>query len=590
MKRRAGKSQTTPTPDSLGLTLAVMDSLSSHIAILDGRGDVIAANRAWQEFGPRHPGALIGCAVGRNYVAVCDSACAIGETGQATNVASGVRAVLDGGRETFVIEYPYHHPPAGTRWYAIRLSRFESPEGVRVVVAHEDVSDRRHAEDRLKHESMHDALTGLPNRALFHDRIERCLLRSRRRNHYKFAVLLLDLDRFKVINESLGHAAGDKLLITLSRRLQKCLREGDTAVLARMGGDEFTVLLDDVRDYTDAVRVAERIQESFAMPVDFDGQDISSTVSIGIVNGSEEYESAKDLLRDVDAAMYRAKAAGKARYAVFNATVHQTAVNRLKLEGDLRKALERNELTLAYQPVVGLSDRSLIGFEALLRWNHRVRGVIPPGEFISVAEDMGLIVPMGQWVISEACRELAGWRERYPELPGLSVAVNLSRKQLADQDLVAHLKRVMSDTGVSPAALKLEITESSIMEDVVAAGQVLKQIRSLGVSLHMDDFGTGYSSLSCLHQFPLDGLKIDRSFILNGTGRRDYVAVIQAIVALAHNLNMRVVAEGLETVEQVAMLQTLECDYGQGYYFSTPLSAEAAGRFIREHNRQSLSA
>lgn len=589
--RQPGKTQprrrhTAPAADALGLTRAVMDSLSAHLAILDDRGTVLAVNRAWREFAAAGagPAALIGCDVGASYVTTCAKA---GHDA----LAAGVRDVLAEAQDEFSHEYTCPAPAgAARRWFRARVSRIASPGGPRVIVAHEDVSERRHAQDRLRHESQHDALTGLPNRSLIHDRIQRCLLRCKRRKNYRFAVLLLDLDRFKVINESLGHAAGDKLLVTLAERLQKCLREGDTAVLARMGGDEFTVLLDDVGEYTDAVRVAERIQASFALPVDFDGQDISSTVSIGIVNGSADYASARDLLRDADAAMYRAKAAGKARYAVFNAAVHQSAVDRLRMEGDLRKALERHELILAYQPVVSLSDRSLVGFEALVRWEHPTRGRIAPGDFIGVAEDMGLIVPIGQWVIEEACRELAQWRQRYPDQPGLSVAVNLSRKQLADAELVGHLKRVMADTRVSPAALKLEITESSIMEDVEAAGQVLRQIRSLGVSLHMDDFGTGYSSLSCLHQFPLDGLKIDRSFILNGTGRRDYIAVIQAIVALAHNLNMRVVAEGLETAAQVAMLQALESDYGQGYFFAPPLTPAAADEFIRNQRQISISA
>lgn len=578
-------------PDALGFTRAVMDSLSAPLAILDERGTVLAVNRAWRERGEKqNGGALIGCDVGACYARICGRA-----AGDA--IVSGLKDLLAGTREEFSHEYPCHPPTAtasaagSTRqWFRLRASRVASAEGTRVIVSHEDVSERRHAQDRLRHESMHDALTGLPNRSLFHDRIQQCLMRCKRRKNYRFAVLLLDLDRFKVINESLGHAAGDKLLVTLSERLQKCLREGDTAVLARMGGDEFTVLLDDVGEYTDAVRVAERIQEAFSQPVDFDGHDISSTVSIGIVNGGAQYESARDLLRDADAAMYRAKAAGKARYAVFNAAVHQSAVDRLRMESDLRKALERHELILAYQPVMSLADRTLVGFEALVRWEHPVRGRIAPGDFIGVAEDMGLIVPIGQWVIEEACRQLAKWHERYPEQSTLSVAVNLSRKQLADAELVAHLKKVMAETHIAPSALKLEITESSIMEDVEAAEQVLRQIHSLGVSLHMDDFGTGYSSLSCLHQFPLDGLKIDRSFILNGTGRRDYVAVIQAIVALAHNLNMRVVAEGLETVEQVAMLQALESDYGQGYYFAPPLTPEAAEKYIRSQRQIAISA
>jgi diguanylate cyclase (GGDEF)-like protein len=567
-------------PAALALTRAVIDSLPAHIAILDSCGHILAANQSWSN---ATPSSLIGHPPGTNYLDICSSF-RNPQSEIQNQIPPALESLLAGSQSSFSLEYPC---PTTSRWFSLRLSRIDGPY---IVVSHEDITQRRLAEERLRHESHHDALTGLPNRALFHDRIQNCLARSKRRDSYKFSVLFLDLDRFKVINESLGHAAGDKLLVTLADRLQKCLREGDTATLARMGGDEFTVLLDEVRDYTDAVRVAQRIQKSFAEPLDFDGHDISSTVSIGIVNGSDNYDSAKDLLRDADAAMSRAKSAGKNRYAVFNPAVHASAVNRLRLESDLRKALERNELSLAYQPLVSLADRHLIGFEALVRWSHPTRGPVSPADFISVAEDMGLIVPMGQWVITEACRQLADWRTRFPHLPALSVAVNLSRKQLADADLVAHLKRTLDQTQINPAALKLEITESSIMEDVHAAQQVLSQIRSLGLSLHMDDFGTGYSSLSCLHQFPLDGLKIDRSFILNGTGRRDYAAVIQAIVALAHNLNMRVVAEGLESLEQVALLQALECDYGQGYFFSPPLPPQSATQFLHSHTPLALSA
>ena len=441
------------------------------------------------------------------------------------------------------------------------------------------------AADRLRHDSLHDPLTGLPNRALFTQRVERCIRKSHENEAFRFAILFLDLDRFKIINDSLGHAVGDELLITIAEKLKHCVRgqgrPGRNDTVARLGGDEFTILLEDLKDPADALQVAERIQQALSVPLKLQGHEIYTTASIGVVNSVEGYDNGKDLLRDADAAMYRAKGSGKARHVVFDATMHEAAMRRLRLESDLRRAVERGELVLHYQPIVSLGTRAIIGFEALVRWEHDGK-LISPADFISVAEDTGVIVSIGLWVLEEACRQLRVWRAANPRLPGLSVSVNVSRRQFADLTFVDSVKKVMVATRIPPTALKLEITESLIMQDTQQAMSALRQLRDLGVGIHMDDFGTGYSSLSCLHRFPLDGLKIDRAFVHNFTERRESAAVIHAIVSLAHNLNMRVIAEGLEMPEQVAFLQAMDCDYGQGYLFGRPLTAEAATAFISE--------
>jgi diguanylate cyclase (GGDEF)-like protein len=433
--------------------------------------------------------------------------------------------------------------------------------------------ERQRVEEQLRHDALHDTLTGLPNRTLFMDRLGHALARMKRRPDYLYAVLFLDLDRFKVVNDSLGHLMGDELLMSISRRLQACLRTGDT--VARLGGDEFAILLDDLTDVEQVLEVSERIQQALAQPVMLGGHEVRSSASIGITMSRTGYDLPSDVLRDADLALYRAKSKGRACHEVYDQALHTRAVTLMQLETDLQRALEREELLLHYQPIVSLTTGRVTAFEALARWRHPQHGLISPADFIPVAEDSGLIVQLGQWALREACSQMQAWRTRFPAQSNLSICVNLSAKQFAQPDLVEQIARILRETGLDPSALGLEITESVMMEQADRAAAMLTQFRDLHIPLHLDDFGTGYSSLSYLHRFPIDLLKIDRSFVSRiGEGGQNS-EIVQAIVGLAHNLKIEVIAEGVETAEQLTLLRTLQCDYGQGYYFSRPLEAHA---------------
>jgi diguanylate cyclase (GGDEF)-like protein/PAS domain S-box-containing protein len=438
-----------------------------------------------------------------------------------------------------------------------------------------DVTERRRVEKRLLHDALHDALTGLPNRALFMDRLRTSVSRLKRRPTHLFAVLFLDLDRFKVVNDSLGHLAGDQFLVQIGRLLSATLRAEHT--VARLGGDEFAILLDDIDERDDANRVVERIFQALQTPIRVRGQEIFGTVSIGIAFSSPDYENAEDMLRDADTAMYQAKTTGKARFQIFDESMHKRAVGLLKLENSLRRAAERNEFVLHFQPVVALADSRVGGFEALVRWNHPERGLVGPYEFIHLAEETGLIFRIGGWTLREACRWLTRAGAGLPD--DLAVNVNLSGRQFSQGGLIEEVESVLLETGLEARRLKLEITESVIMENPEMAVDLLKRLKALGTHLCIDDFGTGYSSLSYLLRFPADTLKIDRSFVsaLGKGGRNE--DIVGAIVSLAKSLDMEVVAEGVETSEQLSILQQLGCRYGQGYYFSRPLEADAARAF-----------
>ena len=449
-----------------------------------------------------------------------------------------------------------------------------------------EVAVRRRAEDQLRHAAFHDKLTGLCNRDLLLDRLERCMERARRNDAYHFAVLFLDIDRFKEVNDSLGHFMGDQLLVAIAERLQQCLRGTDSLTrvesntVARIGGDEFVVLLDGIRDRADASVVAERVQDLLSEPFRLQGHEVFTTASIGIAFNELECEKADHLLRDADTAMYYAKAAGKARHEVFNKKMHDEAMSRLKLHTDLKRAVEGNEFHVFYQPIISLRTADLVGFEVLARWDHPDHGAIDPVEFISHAEDTGLIVKLGHWVLDQACWQLRAWQDVGLADDRLTISVNVSKRQVAQPGFVDDVQQILRDRGVDGSRLALEITESVIMENPDSIAEVLGQLKALKVEIHMDDFGTGYSSLSYLHRFPLDVLKIDRAFVSTMSDDTDYADIIHTVVALAHTLSMQVIVEGVETEQQLARLMSLDCDYAQGYYFSEPRGAMGAAEIL----------
>jgi diguanylate cyclase (GGDEF)-like protein len=430
--------------------------------------------------------------------------------------------------------------------------------------------ERQTFQQQLWRQAFHDPLTGLPNRALFRDRLEQALNRAERRMR-SVAVLFLDIDNFKLVNDSLGHEQGDALLLTVAQRLQACLRAGDTA--ARLGGDEFTLLLEDISAVEDASRVADRVAAALRAPLVLDGQEVFPTASIGIALSTPRRSRPDSILRDADVAMYHAKAEGKDRSAVFDATMLEQAAERLTLEADLRRAVDRGELLVHYQPIVSMKDRAVVEVEALVRWQHPERGLVSPAEFIPVAEATGLIVPIGQQVLEQACRQAAAWQTRYPTEPKLVVSVNLSARQFQHPDLLDDIRRAVGAAGLDPHCLKLEITESTVMQDAEAAVATMNELKSLGIQLAIDDFGTGYSSLGYLKRFPIDTLKIDRSFV-SGLGQdAQDTAIVRSVLALARSLGLSVTAEGIETTGQEVQLAALDCDRGQGYLFARPLAA-----------------
>jgi len=441
--------------------------------------------------------------------------------------------------------------------------------------------DRQRVEEQLTHNAFHDTLTGLPNRALFLDRTQRCFHQMERRGGYLFAVLSVDLDGFQTINASFGQPAGDKVLIEIAERLVQKVRSGDT--VARLGGDEFALLLDDVKDMRNALRVAERLQAELAKPFLVDGREVLTSASVGIAAGTSTYKRSADALRDAGTAMARAKRLGPGQIAVFDIRMHTQAVTRLKLETDLRRAADRQEFLLHYQPVVSLQSGRIVGFEALLRWQHPERGLISPGESLPVAEEIGLLIPLGKWVLQNASRQLRAWQVEFPVAPPLSMSVNLSCKQfLQSGELLTIVDETLKATGLDPRSLALEVTETVMMENAEAALATLAQLKDRQLRISIDDFGTGYSSLSYLQRLPIDNLKIDQSFVAQMKPAGESLEIVRSIITLAHSLGKLVIAEGVETGEQLALLRSLGCEYGQGYFFSKPLEMEAAGKLIAD--------
>lgn len=491
-------------------------------------------------------------------------------------VLSNLEKVLNGDLHSCQIEKRYLHKHGREVRVALNVSRARSvwTESSHFIFQIQDITARKVAEDRLLHDAFHDALTGLPNRALFTDHLRLAVGRTKRNHSHLFTVLFLDVDRFKVVNDSLGHLIGDRLLVSIARRLERCLRPGDT--VARLGGDEFTILLEDLKSPSEAIYVAERIQEELRKPFELDDRHVFTSVSIGIAPSTIGYERPEDILRDADTAMYYAKSLGGTRHEVFDRSMHAHAMKLLQTQTDLSRAVERNELILHYQPIVSLDTFNVTGFEALVRWQHPEHGLIGPDQFIPVAEDMGLIVPIGDWVLRRACFHLREWQERFPNEKPLYMSVNFSVKQLMQPRLIEHIQSVLKENKLEASSLKVEITESVFMQDVEAVRETLRQLRALGVGLSIDDFGTGYSSLSRLHSFPISTLKIDRSFVSRMDVNEENKEIIRTIMSLAQNLGLEVVAKGVETVEQISQLRTLGCESAQGYFFSEAVPVEAA--------------
>jgi diguanylate cyclase (GGDEF)-like protein/PAS domain S-box-containing protein len=492
-----------------------------------------------------------------------------------------LQAHLKGGEAHFEMEYRIRHRDGSYRWMLSRglAVRDERGEAYRMAGSLTDLTRRKEAEERLLHDALHDSLTGLPNRTLFADRLHQAVARGRRRDEYSFAVLYVDLDQFKVVNDSLGHLAGDEVLVALARRLEACLRPGDT--VARLGGDEFAVLVEDVDDVSQALRIADRVHDELRPPLKIRGHEVFATASVGIARGAARYEQPHDLLRDADIAMYRAKRRGRGNSQIFDASMHAVATLRLKMETELRRALDRQELRLHFQPVVSLETRRIAGMEALVRWQHPERGMLLPDEFIPLAEEIGAIVPLGRWVLRSACAEARRWQEQGNGGPAVAVSVNLSARQFSQSDVPALVCEVLDESGLPAPSLRLELTESALMDDPAVAATRLGQLKQLGVNLEVDDFGTGCSSLSYLRRFPIDALKIDRAFVSRMDAEVEDREIVRTIVTLAANLGVSAVAEGVETPAQAAQLRSFHCPYAQGFLFSRPVAAGEAAALLR---------
>lgn len=477
-------------------------------------------------------------------------------------------------------EYRIRHESGEFIWVLVRGIAVRDQDGVayRMAGSLTDITSRKANEERLLHGAFHDTLTGIANRALFMDRLGRLVHRARRRPHDLFAVLFLDLDRFKLVNDRLGHLVGDKLLVEIARRMEDCVRPGDT--VARLGGDEFAILLAGIADTGDATRVAERILHGLEAPFLVDGHEVAISGSIGIAVSDTGYERPEDVLKEADIALYRAKSIGRGRYQVFDMAIHAQAVARLELEADIRQISQKRELKLVYQPIIGLDDQQITGFEVLARWDHPSQGMLMPNQFIPIAEESGLIGNIGDWVIREALAQLREWYDAFPRCRHLQIHVNLSGRQFAHPSLVTKIEELLRENQIPPTSLTIELTESALMEDAESAIDTCRNIEKLGARICIDDFGTGYSSLSYLHRIPAAALKIDRSFINEIGHNGNNIELVRAIIELARNLGMDAIAEGIETTEQLAQVKALGCRTGQGYLFAGPLFTDEATRLL----------
>jgi PAS domain S-box-containing protein len=570
----------------------ITENAADMIAVIDGAGNRVYNSPAYQK--------VLGYSA--EELKSTSSVEQIHPEDQQRVLEAAAKARITGRGER--LEYRIRHKD-GT-WLILEsvATAIQSEEGLaeRLVIVNRDITERKRAEEALAHNALHDALTNLPNRTLVLERVRHALALSQRHTSYKFAVLFIDLDEFKVFNDSLGHAAGDALLIQIAGRLTVSIRTADTVSrpvqmrdpstfvsVARLGGDEFTVLLEDIKDCGDAIRVAERIQERLKIPFVVEGQEAVITASIGIAFCATSYINPEDLVRDAEIAMYRAKREGKARCQVFDNAMHTLAVKRLQLETDLRRALELGEFRVHYQPIVSLQSGQIAGFEALSRWQ-RPEGLLSPAHFIQIAEQTGIILPMNRLLLREACLQLRAWHLQFPSDPPLTMSVNITPKEFAQPDLADQIGAILVEVGIDPSNINVEITETIAMADPQRSSLLLSELKALGVHMSIDDFGTGYSSLSRLQGFPVDTLKIDRTFISKIDTDRDTRKIVRIIIMLAHNLGLKVVAEGAETAEQVSLLKQLKCELVQGYFFARPGDSAAAQAFLISKYKQGASS
>jgi diguanylate cyclase (GGDEF)-like protein/PAS domain S-box-containing protein len=502
------------------------------------------------------------------------------------------------------LEYRIRHKDGSWRVLESMAGTIRDAKGevAKLVIVNRDITDRKRAEQQAEHNSFHDGLTGLPNRRLFLDRLQQLFERAQRNPQSQYAVLFVDLDKFKIFNDSMGPAAGDRVILEVGNRIEKSLRDEDTvaraqnqsahpdAVLSRLGGDEFTILLESVSDPSDAMRVAQRLLLAVAKPFEVDGREVRTSASVGIAISASTHTRAEDVLQDADVAMRRAKAVGGSRCEVFDEAMHNRAVNRLKLEAELREAIAQHQFCVYYQPIVKLATKQIIGFEALLRWNHPTQGLISPHQFIDAAEDSGLIIATGHWLILEACKQSQTWKHQYPAMPAVTVSVNISGRQFADAHFVTELQAAIRETGIEPCRLQLEMNEAVVSIDPKLSANVLSALKQLGVGVILDDFGAGTCSLSGLRLFSVEALKIDHSLISGMLADRETSEMVELIMLVAHKLKLKVIAEGIEKAKHWDRLCELECDFGQGPFFSCPVQPDAAGKLLRERSQVMLAS
>jgi PAS domain S-box-containing protein len=567
----------------------ITENAADMIAVVDRDGHRVYNSPAYQRILGYNPDELVGTS----------SIEQVHPEDRDRVLAAAEKARLTGGEQR--LEYKIRHKDGSWRVLESTSSAIPQKNGRAggLVIVNRDITERKRVEALLEHHSFYDGLTNLPNRALLLDRLQRAMAISLRHSDFKFAVLFIDIDQFKVFNDSLGHPAGDALLIQIAQRLTASLRSNDTVsrpgmstkaalvagerTLARLGGDEFVVLAEELRDPSDAIRIAERIQRRMASAFVANGNEVVLTASIGIAFSNRIRTQAQEVVRDAEIAMYRAKQAGKARCEVFDNEMHTGAVKRLQLETDLRRALESDEFRVHYQPLVRLETGQIVGFEALTRWQ-RPQGIVMPGDFIAVADEIDLILPINRKLLHEACEQLRRWHALFPSDSPLFMSVNVTSKQFTAPDLAVQIGNILRQTGIDPNCVELEITENVAMADAERSAVVLSQLKALGVRLSIDDFGTGYSSLARLQRFPVDTLKIDRSFVSAMHRDQETHEIVRIIIALAHNLRLKVVAEGIEVQRQVDVLRQLGCEVGQGYLFSKPASARVIEQFMTDRH------